>query len=160
VGLDLRPDPSGIGVVAEVFDRDAAMVRVGARAEVSLPSVEASLQGRVTHVAPSVSTGTRTVPVRIEIEEIPSILRPGLFGRASIALVEEGLVLPSTAVLVRDGQRTVVYLDEGDGRYLRREVAVGPSVDGHVQVLGGLAAGDRVVVEGALLLDGASDLLL
>lgn len=153
-------DPHGIGVVAEVFDRDAAMVRVGASAEIALPSIDSPLRGRVTHVAPVVSAGMRTVPVRIELESVPSLLRPGLFGRASISLVDEGLVLPASAVLVRDGQRTAVYVDEGDGRFRRRDVVVGPSIDGRVQVLAGLREGERVVVEGALLLDGAADLML
>ncbi len=153
-------DPSGIGVVAEVFDRDAALVRVGATASVVFPSIEGTLRGRVTHVAPIVTAGMRTVPVRIELEEVPASLRSGLFGRVSIALVDEGIVLPSSAVLVRDGQHTVVYLDQGGGRYSRREVTVGPPIDGHVPVLSGLEPGERAVVEGALLLDGAADLLL
>src|SRR5690606_8571347 len=145
---------------AEVFDRDASLIRVGAPAEVALPSIRDGLRGRVSHVAPVVSEGTRTVPVRIELDEIVPGLRPGLFGRASIALAEEALVLPTSAVLIRDGQRTVVYLDEGEGRYVRREVAVGPAIDGQVQVIEGLVPGDRVVVAGALLIDGAADLML
>lgn len=153
-------DPGGIGIVAEVFDRDAAMVRVGASAEIALPSFDAPLRGRVVHVAPVVSAGLRTVPVRVELDEIPPGLRAGLFGRASIALLDEGLVLPTSAVLVRDGQRTVVYVEEEDGVFDRREVAVGPAVDGRVHVIAGLREGERVVVEGALLIDGQADLLI
>jgi cobalt-zinc-cadmium efflux system membrane fusion protein len=153
-------DPRGIAAIAEIFDRDAPLVRLGADVEVAIVGFESPLRGRVAHIAPVVTAGLRTVPVRVELDAIPAGLRAGLYGRASISLVDEGLVLPSTAVLVRDGQRTVVYVEEGDGRFVRREVVVGPSIDGRVHVIAGLREGERVVVEGALLIDGAADQLL
>jgi cobalt-zinc-cadmium efflux system membrane fusion protein len=153
-------DPSGIVVTVEVFDRDVQMVRLGADVEVALVGLETPLRGHVAHIAPVVSGGLRTVPVRVELDAIPPGLRAGLYGRASISLGDEGLVLPSTAVLVRDGQTTVVYVEEGEGRFVRREVAVGPSIEGRVHVIGGLREGERVAVEGALLIDGAADQLL
>src|SRR5262249_52655439 len=147
-------DPTTLGVVADVFDRDAAMVRIGAEAHVSLPAIEQPLDGHVTYIAPSVSSTLRTVPVRIELDHPMPGLRPGLFGRATISLLEDALVLPSTAVLVRDGQHTVVYIDEGNATYARRDVQIGPSIEGQVHVISGLQDGERVVVDGALLIDG------
>lgn len=153
-------DPSALGVTAEVFERDVGQVREGAEVEVSFPTSETPSHGHVTYVAPAVTEGMRTVPVRIELDALPADARPGLFGRASISLVDEGISLPSTAVLVRDGDRTVVYVETSPGHYAARPVEIGPSHDGHVYVARGVSAGERVVVEGALLLDGAADLLL
>jgi cobalt-zinc-cadmium efflux system membrane fusion protein len=153
-------DPSALGVTADVFDRDASEVRVGASCEVSFPSVDHPLAGHVAYVAPLVSSGMRTVPVRIELDALPPDARPGLFGRASISLVDSGIVIPAAAVLVRDGNQTVVYREQAPGRYEQHAVQVGPSVDGQVHVTGGLAEGDRVITRGALLIDGASDMLL
>lgn len=153
-------DPAALGVSADVFDRDAALVRVGARAQVTFPSLDAPLTGHVAHVAPVVSRGLRTVSVRIELDETSDRLRPGLFGRASLTMVDAGIVLPSSAVLIRDGDRTIVYVERDEGVFSARDVDIGPSVDGHVYVASGLTAGERVVVQGALLLDGAADQLL
>lgn len=153
-------DPSALGVTADVFDRDASAVRVGAACEVELPSLDHPLAGHVAYVSPLVTSGVRTVPVRIELDELPPDTRPGLFGRASISLADEGLVVPASAVLVRDGTQTAVYLERAEGRFEQHAVQVGPSVDGQVQVLSGLSPGDRVIVRGALLVDGAADMLL
>lgn len=153
-------DPSALGVTADVFERDVGQVREGAEVEVSFPTSETPSHGRVAYVAPSVTEGVRTVPVRIELDALPPDLRPGLFGRASISLVDEGISLPSTAVLVRDGDHTIVYVETRAGHFVARPVEIGPSHDGHVYVAHGVTAGERVVVDGALLLDGALDLLL
>ena len=153
-------DPARIGVIAEVFDRDAASIQPGASVEFRLATHPEPLRGHVTYLAPVVSAGTRTLPVLIELDVIDGSLRPGMFGRVSITTGDAGIVLPNSAVLLRDGRRSVVYVDEGEGTYARHDVTIRPSMDGHVQVLDGLALGDLVVVEGALLLDGAADLLL
>lgn len=153
-------DPDALGVTADVFERDVGQVREGAEVEVSFPTSDAPCRGRVAYVAPTVTEGLRTVPVRIELDALPPGARPGLFGRASINLVDEGISLPSTAVLVHDGDDTRVYVESEPGHYRPREVEVGPSHDGHVYVARGLEAGERVVVEGALLLDGTADLML
>ncbi len=170
IGMSVEPDaeeslveigdPHALGVTADVFDRDAAEVRDGAACEVSFPSVDHALTGHVAYVAPLVSSGMRTVPVRIELDELPPDARPGLFGRATISLVDEGVIIPASAVLVRDGNQTIVYLERAPGRFEQHGVQVGPSVDGHVHVMSGLSGGERVITQGALLIDGASDLLL
>jgi cobalt-zinc-cadmium efflux system membrane fusion protein len=67
--------------------------------------------------------------------------------------------VPATAVLVKDGGRTIVYVAQQDGSFVAREVTVGHPVDGQVPVLGGLQRGQRVVVRGALLLDSAAEQL-
>lgn len=137
-----------------------SQVHEGAPVEVSFPTSDQPCRGHVAYVAPAVTEGVRTVPVRIELDALPPDARPGLFGRASIGLVDEGISLPASAVLVRDGDRTVVYVETGEGRFASRDVEIGPSHDGRVYIARGVSAGDHVVVEGALLLDGTADLLL
>lgn len=153
-------DPNALGITADVFDRDAASVRPGASAVVSLPGYADPFHGHVAYVAPTVTSSVRTVPVRIDVDDLPDDARAGLFGRASIALVEHGVVLPTAAVLIRDGSRTVVYTELERGHYASRDVDVQPAGDGLVRVIDGVDEGDRVVVDGALLIDGAADLLL
>ena len=84
-----------------------------------------------------------------------------MFARASIeAPTGETIVLPAEAVLIEDGKKTIVYVEQSPGKFAPRPVNVGRSVDGKVQVLSGLKVGEKVVVKGALLLDSAAEQML
>ena len=106
------------------------------------------------------SNGLRTASVRIELEEKPAGLRPGMFGRVRIESAAVGPTLPTEAVLIKDGKDSVVYVAKDALTFERRAVVVGQSIEGRVQVISGLSRGERVVVRGALLLDGAAEQLL
>jgi cobalt-zinc-cadmium efflux system membrane fusion protein len=126
---------------------------------VELP--EGTLEGHVTSIGAVVASGLRTAPVRISITSDTKPLRPGMYGRAEIAVASGPgkLTLPTEAVLVK-GKDTIVYVQVNRTTFARRTVVVGQPVGGRVPVISGVAAGDRVVVHGALLLDGAADQLL
>jgi cobalt-zinc-cadmium efflux system membrane fusion protein len=120
-----------------------------------------TVPGRVVSVGSALTGAMRTAPVYIALERDAPGLRAGAFARAAIkAPSGRGIVLPAEAVLIKDGRRTIVYLDAGGGRFSPRVVTVGRSIDGKVQVLSGLAVGEKVVVRGALLVDGAAEQLL
>ena len=154
-------DPSAVWVVADVFERDLQLVKDAARAQVWLESVDGVLDGHVVSVGTVVAAGLRTAPVRIALEGKGRVLRPGMFGKVSIDSATANMTLPTEAVLVRDGKESVVFVEMGPLTYARRTVVVAQHVaDGRVQIVSGLRPGERVVVKGALLLDGAADLLL
>jgi membrane fusion protein, heavy metal efflux system len=152
-------DPTAVWVIADVFERDLPNVHESAPAHVELP--EGTLEGRVTSIGPVVASGLRTAPVGISLTSERKGLRPGMYGRADIAMTAAAgtLTLPTEAVLVK-GKDTIVYVEKNLTTFERRTVVVGQSVDGRVPVISGLAPGDRVVVRGALLLDGSADQLL
>ena len=153
-------DPSELWVAADVFERDLPMVREGAPVTIDLPSVREPLKGHVASVGAVIDGNARTAPVRIALDAQQQTLRPGMFGRARIESPEAALALPTEAVLIRDGRQTVVYVQTGPGTYSRRPVVVAQPVEGKVLVASGISAGDQVVVQGALLLDGAAEQLL
>jgi len=154
-------NPTALWVVADVFERDLPLVRQGAAARVELPSIGATLDGRVASIGTVVSTGLRTAPVRIAVPSSVAHLRPGMYGRADVSLAPAsgGLTLPTEAVLVK-GKDTVVYVEKNPTTFERRPVVVGQPVNGRVSVISGVSPGDRIVVRGALLLDGSADQLL
>jgi cobalt-zinc-cadmium efflux system membrane fusion protein len=155
-------NPTALWVVADVFERDLPLVRQGAVARVELPSIEATLEGRVASIGTVVSTGLRTAPVRIAVPPSVGHLRPGMYGRADVSLAPAsggGLTLPTEAVLVK-GKDTVVYVEKNPTTFERRPVVVGQPVNGRVSVISGVSPGDRIGVRGALLLDGSADQLL
>lgn len=153
-------DPSALWVIAEVFERDLPLVREGATATLELPATGEQLSGRVAAVGVVVDGGARTAQVRIALDGPTETLRPGTFGRARIASPETALSLPTAAVLIKNGRESVVYVEGPPGTFTRRPVVVGRPIDGRVLVTSGIAPGDRVVVRGALLVDGTAEQLL
>ena len=152
---------SALWIVADVFERDLPLVQEGARAHVQLSSVTPTLEGRVTSVGAVVATGLRAAAARITLDASASSLRPGMYGRVRIEGGASDLTLPTDAILIRDGKESIVYVQQGPLTYVRRTVVVGPHADnGRIQIMSGLSPGDRVVVRGALLLEGSADQLL
>ena len=153
-------DPSQLWIVADVFERDLHLVREGATAQVELPSVSAPISGQVASIGAVVDGSTRAAPVRISFDQNPVFLRPGMFARVTIESPNEATAIPIEAVLLRDGRKTFVYVETGAGEFSRRPVVVAQPIEGKILVTSGISPGDRVVVRGALLLDGAAEQLL
>lgn len=153
-------DPASVWVVVDVPEHDLPSIVEGSRGTVELATLPAPLPVKVISVGAVVERGLRTAPVRLTLEEDPPGLRPGMFGWARLDTTESSPTLPVEAVLIKDGKESVVYVAKDDVTFERRPVVVGRPVDGRVPVVSGLAAGERVVVRGALLLDGSAEQLL
>jgi len=154
-------DPSAIWIVADVFERDLPLVREAARVHIQLSSLNGTLDGHVVSIGGIVATGLRTAPVRIAIEHTPFTLRPGMYGRVQIDSATVNLTLPTEAILIKDGKESFVYVEKDPLTFVRRPVVVAQHAEtGRVQIVSGIAPGDKVVVRGALLLDGSVDQLL
>ncbi len=152
-------DLSHLWVLADVYEADLSAVRVGMPAELGLSYLPGrTWGGAVTYIAPTVEEKTRTIKVRVEVDNSDGELKPGMF--ADVALktaLGRGLMAPESALL-KTGERTLVFVDHGDGRLEPREVQVGAKVAEGVQVVGGLSEGERVVTAANFLLDSESSL--
>jgi len=154
-------NPSAVWIVADAFERDLPLVHEAARVRVQLSSLNKALDGRVTSIGSVVATGLRTAPVRISVDTGGISLRPGMYGRVQIEGAAKDLTVPTDAILIRDGKESVVYVQKDPLTYVRRTIVVGAHGDnGRVQIVSGISPGDKVVVRGALLLDGSADQLL
>jgi cobalt-zinc-cadmium efflux system membrane fusion protein len=153
-------DSSALWIVADVFERDLSHVHQGAITRTTFPSLNRDMAGRVTAIGTVVASGLRTAPVFLTVDAHGVALRPGMYGRVTIDSADAGLTVPVNAVLIKDGKDPVVYVQKDDLTFIRRRVVVAQPVDGRVQIVSGLTPGERVVVRGALLLDGAADQLL
>jgi RND family efflux transporter MFP subunit len=147
-------------IVAEVFQDDLQFIKEGSRVTLEFASLKDAVGGHVEAVGVLVDTGLRRAPVYVKIDAAID-LTPGMFARANIqAPAEEGVTVPKGAILIKDGSTTVVYVEQGDSVFARRDVLVGYTFGEYVQILSGLKPGERVAVEGGLLLDAAAQLLL
>jgi RND family efflux transporter MFP subunit len=148
-----------VWVVADVYPADLPFVKDGQRAIVHVAYVPGrSYEGRVALVSPLVDAQTRTVPVRLEFDNPGLSLKPGMFAQVELeADLGARLALPKTAVL-RSGTRDLVFVDEGDGRFVPREVTLGVSSDELHEITHGLTAGERVLAAASFFVDAESKL--
>ncbi len=153
-------DPDAVWIVADVTDHDLQLVKEGNTAEILLSVSPTPLRAHVVSIGSVVDPSLRAAPVRLTLDSPIPGLRPGTFGSARIDTAPQGATLPAEAVLLRGGKDWVVYVAKGDDTFVRRSVVAGRPIEGRVQVLSGLSPGDRVVVHGALLLDGSAEQLL
>jgi cobalt-zinc-cadmium efflux system membrane fusion protein len=160
-GLVEIGNPKGLWVVADVPEGDVANVQKATKAEVTISALNLMLPGRIAGIAPRSDAETRRTPFYIELDNAPDELRAGLLVRVAVfAPSAEGeLWLPVTAVLLKDGSKRIVYVED-NGRFVAREVDVGDERAGRVRVLKGLKSGERVVMKGALLVDREAEQLL
>lgn len=152
-------DPSATWIVADVFERDLPLLHEGAHATVQLPSLKDPIAGHVVKIGSVVATGLRTAPVRISLDA-PVELRPGMYGRVELQTFNGNITVPTDAVLIKNGKESVVYVQKDPLTFERRTVSVAEHLGDRVQITSGLAPGDKVVVKGALLLDGSAEQLL
>lgn len=148
---DLDP----VWVVGQAYQRDAGRMERGARATLRLPAYpDRTWEGEVSYVAPAMDEHTRTLPVRVVLDNPEGKLRPGLFGEMR---VHAGRADPVPTIAAGSsttvGDRTIVFVPgDGKGVFRVKEVTLGAESSGRVQVIEGLKPGDRYVSEGVFVL--------
>jgi len=156
-------DLSSLWLQASVFEQDLGWIRVGDEAEIVTPADQgAARKGVVAFIEPEVDPATRAALVRIAVENPLGERGRELLGNQYaearvIHRTEEVLAVPRGAVL-HTGGRARVFVDDGLGGYQRREVGLGRSGDGWVEILDGLKEGEMVVSQGNLMIDAQAEL--
>ena len=152
-------DLSHLWVLADVYESDLASVRLGMPAELSVTYLPGrTWSGKVTFISPTVEEKTRTIKVRVEVDNEGQDLKPEMFADVVLrSSLGKGLVVPESAI-VNAGDRQLVFVDRADGQLEPREVHAAGKVEGGMQVRHGLTEGDRVVTSANFLLDSESSL--
>ena len=119
----------------------------------------AQFEGTVAALLPEVDAQTRTLPVRVVVENAEKKLAPGMFVSLEFAGQDdrEQLVVPSEAVIVT-GERSVVIVAREGGGFDVAEVTVGADAQGKSAILSGLEAGQKIVLSGQFLIDSEASL--
>jgi cobalt-zinc-cadmium efflux system membrane fusion protein len=159
VGNDAAPlmtlaDVSSVWVSADVFERDLHHISPGQRADVTTAAYpDERFSAHVSRVGAVVDPQTRTSKVRFVVVNPDGHLKPGMFITAMLYLPASAdvLTMPAKALFVEDG-RSYAYVQTGANQFARRAVETAPAGTERVRVTQGLAAGDRVVCDGVLLL--------
>jgi RND family efflux transporter MFP subunit len=147
-----------VWVLADVFENDAKYLRAGSQAMVSLPQQDRKLAARVSDVLPQFDASTRTLKIRLELDNPGYILRPGMFVDVELPVVlPSALVVPAEAVL-DSGRSQTVFVEREPGVFEPRRVKTGWRFEDRVEVVSGLQPGERIVTSGNFLLGSESRL--
>lgn len=147
-----------VWVEAEIFERQAALVKQGLPVSMTLDYFQGKhWQGKVDYVYPTLDPKTRTLRVRLRFDNKEQILKPNMFAEVNIfsSSTENLLLVPKEAV-IRTSTRNVVVLSLGNGQFKSIAVELGASDENHIAITKGLNAGDQIVVSAQFLLDSES----
>ncbi len=153
-------DLSRVWVMADLFSNEADHFRPGAIARVTIPNQNKAFTARVSSVPPQFDPNTRTLKVRLDVENAGFVLRPDMFVDVELPVnLPPGLTVPADAIL-DSGLKKTVFVDRGNGNFEPREVETGWHAGERVQIVKGLSPGERIVVSGNFLLDSESRMKL
>jgi membrane fusion protein, heavy metal efflux system len=165
-GQELRPDqmgpgapalfvitnPSSLWVLLEAAEKDLQHLHTGTDVQIRVPAYgDTAFTARLTAVADFLDPSTRTIRVRGTIDNKDRRLKGEMFVTAVVSDGAKVLTVPTRAVFFQGG-RHYTFVADGEGTFVRTEVKTGDAYEGRIAVLSGLQPGQKVVAEGALLL--------
>ena len=152
-------DLSTIWVVADIYENELSVIKVGDTAKIQLsyfPGKE--LTSKIDFVSPTLSSETRTAQIRFSIPNTSGKLKPGMFTDVELKInLGSRLTVPDEAV-IDTGLRQIVYVDKGDGHFEPRAITPGLRAEKLVEVLAGLKAGEKVASSANFLIDSEAKL--
>jgi len=152
-------DLSSVWVEAEVYESDFPAIKIGQSVDITSQSYPGrTFTGKVSFIYPFLDPKTRTVKVRVQIANPGLRLKPDMFVNVSLKTpLGDVLAVPVGAVM-DSGRRKVVWVETRPGMFEPRDVKVGARVGDQLQILSGLARGDKVAASGGYLIDSEAQL--
>jgi cobalt-zinc-cadmium efflux system membrane fusion protein len=147
-------DLSRVWVMTQIFGSDLASVSVGDSAEVETGIATNNFSGTVNNISALVDPNTRSVMVRVVVENPGDFLKKQMYVRVRIQARQEstGLLVPVSAILRDDVNLPFVYVVQPDGSFARRHVTLGYRTGDQYDIPDGLQVGDQIVVDGAIFI--------
>jgi cobalt-zinc-cadmium efflux system membrane fusion protein len=155
-------DPTRLWIQVDAAETDLASLLPGQKLHVvSKAFPDRVFDGAVVNIGPSLDPSTRSVRVRGEVYNPGNLLKAEMYVTVDVVrevstVAQAGVEIPSKAVFTID-RKTYLFAELSPGQFERREVVIGTEKDGKVPIRSGIAAGQRVVTEGALLLQAVLD---
>ena len=146
-------DTSNLWCFVQIPEKDLPLVNLGSQAMITVSSLsQEEFPGRVDYLADMVDKGTRTVRGRVRVDNPGNRLKAGMFANVAVRTGQRtALSIPATAVLAANGE-VFAFVEMAPGTYRKHLIKTGVKGGGIVEVLEGLEAGERVVVQGGFTL--------
>ena len=145
------------------YEQDLPWIHAGQKVDVTTPSLPGKVvEGVIKFIDPNLDEATRSTKVRVELEN-PLMDGRRLFSHRLYAdgIVHldapEAVVIPRSAI-IQTGPEAIAFVDQGGGGYARRVLQLGRRGDALVEIISGVSAGEKVVVNGNLLIDGQAEM--
>ena len=149
-------DMSRVWILTDVAGWESEYLKPGSEVRVSTPRFGKTFTATVSEALPLFDNDTRTLKVRLEMDNPDYSLRPDMFVDVEFSLTLPEMILVSADAVLDTGQRQNVFLDQGDGYFEPREVKTGRHLGELVEIVHGLTPGERIVTAGNFLLDSES----
>ncbi len=153
-------DLSNLWLVADVYEYELSKIDAGSPAKIKFNYLPGqTFDGKVSFIYPILDPKSRTVKVRLDINNSSGKLKPEMFANVEISGKNFGLspVIPENAV-IRSGARDIVIVSLSDGKFKPQPVTLGGYSDGYYVVLNGLTEGTKIVTSAQFLIDSESNL--
>ena len=154
-------DLSKVWVYADIYEFELPWLEEQLDAEMTLTYIPGKIfKGKVAYIYPYLDSKTRTIKVRLEFDNENGDLKPGMYANIVIKAAERknSIVIPKESV-IHSGERDIVFISLGDGKFEPREISLGVSGEGgYYEVITGLIGNEMVVTSGQFLLDSESSL--
>ncbi|MGA9799031.1 MAG: efflux RND transporter periplasmic adaptor subunit [Terriglobales bacterium] len=153
-------DTSTMWVLVNVYQKDLPYVRVGDTVTIQTDAYPDSFRGRISYIAASLDSTTRTLPARIETLNPGEKLKKDMYVTATVQAgkIQNAIAVPDSAVLRDSENEPFVYAEVSGNQFGRRSVTLGESLQGQTQITAGLQPGDHVIGDGSLFLQFANSL--
>lgn len=154
-------DLSRLWLTVHAFERDAVRIKTGSAVRITFPAIPGTgFSGKVDLVGKQVNSESRTVPVRIVVENRTGLLRPGMSATAFVSANADmpvTIMVPAAAVQ-RLGEDWVVFIPrDHEGEFEIRVVGRGRDLGGEIEIVSGLKKDEKIVVDGAFLLKAEAE---
>jgi len=144
-------DISQVIARAHIPQQEAALLKLGDKASITVPGEEQQVEGKITVISPALDPNSTTVEVWVEAKNPDQRLKPGTSVQLSMLArtIPDALVIPAVSLLTAEDGSTSVMLVGPDNRAHQKTVKVGVRQGDQVQIVEGVQAGERVVSSGA-----------
>ncbi len=149
-------DLSSVWILADVFENESEYFRPGVVARVVLPSQKRAFPARVSGTLPQFDAASRTMKMRLEADNPGFLLRPDMFVDVELPVTFPSAITVPVDAVRYSGLRKTIYIDLGKGFFEPRDVETGLRSGDRVEIVKGLAPGERIVVSGNFLIDSES----
>ena len=156
-------DFSTMWFMFRAYEQDMPWIKLGQPVTVTTPALPGkSFEGNITFIDPNFDETTRSTKVRVELPnpriDGRRVLLHRLYADGAVKLDTPAVLTVPRSAVIQTGPGAVVYIDRDGGAYAQTPVKIGRRGDTLVEILSGLNAGDKVVTNGNLLIDGQAEL--
>jgi Cu(I)/Ag(I) efflux system membrane fusion protein len=160
VNLFKLADISKMWVYADVYENELSWVKSGEAVSIELPdNAGTTVQGKVSYIYPFIQDQTRTAKLRIEFSDKNQLVKKDMYVTVNIIpTVSINVIAVPEQSVIHSGNRDIIVMAMGKGKFMSMEVKLGALSDGYYEVIEGLKEGDVIVTSSQFLIDSESNL--